>query len=395
MTTAIVHEWLVSYAGSERVLEQILELLPDATLYALIDRLPAHERRFLHGRRVVTSVLDRIPGAGRFHRALLPLMPFAVEQLDVSAHEVVVSSSHAAAKGVLVGPDQLHVSYCHTPVRYAWDLQHEYLRQSGLGFGPRGLVARTMLKRLREWDAVSSNRVDRFVANSHFIARRIAKAYRRKATVVYPPVDVDRFTPSGDRDDYYVTASRFVPYKRVDVIVDAFTEMRHRRLVVIGDGAGAAELRRRATPNVTFLGHVSQEALVEHFRRARAFLFCATEDFGITPLEAQAAGAPVIAFASGALPETVPDLDTEEPCGVLFHAAAPESVRHAVDRFERHADEIASEACRRNAERFAPAHFRKQFAAVLEEALAEPRRGVRAGRGGGRAAAERALSLAR
>ena len=165
MSTGIVHEWLVSYAGSERVVEQLLALLPDAVLYSLIDRLPAHERGFLHGRRVETSILDRIPHAERFHRALLPLMPFAIEQLDVSEHEVIVSSSHAVAKGVLTGPDQLHVCYCHTPIRYAWDLQHEYLRQSGLGFGPRGLLARMLLGRLRAWDVISANRVDRFVAN--------------------------------------------------------------------------------------------------------------------------------------------------------------------------------------------------------------------------------------
>jgi len=380
MTTAIVHEWLVSYAGSERVFEQLLALLPDAVLYSLIDRLPAHERGFLHGRRVETSILDRIPRAERFHRALLPLMPFAVEQLDVSDYEVIVSSSHAVAKGVLTGPDQLHVCYCHTPIRYAWDLQHEYLRQSGLGFGLRGLFARLLLHRLRAWDVVSANRVDRFVANSHFVARRIAKAYRRDAAVIYPPVDVDRFTPGGSRDEFYVTASRFVPYKRLDVLVDAFRAMPGRRLVVIGDGPGAESLRARATPNVTFLGHVPHAQLLEHFRRARAFLFCAVEDFGITPIEAQAAGTPVIAFAGGALPETIPDLDADEPCGVLFDVQTPESVRDAVERFERRADEITPSACRHNAERFSAARFREQFAALLDEALADHRRGLTAGR---------------
>jgi glycosyltransferase involved in cell wall biosynthesis len=374
---AIVHDWLTGYAGSERVLEQILAVLPDASLYAVLDRMPEKERAFLGGRPVQTSLLDRVPGIGRFHRAMLPLMPFAVEQLDVSAHDVVVSSSHAVAKGVLTGPDQLHVCYCHTPLRYAWDLQHQYLAQSGLGFGPRGLLTRMLLHRLRTWDVVSANRVDRFVANSHFVARRIAKTYRREAEVIHPPVDVDAFTPDGERDDYYVTASRFVPYKCIDVIVEAFRAMPNRRLVVIGDGPDAARIRARAGANVTLLGHRPFAELREHFRRARAFVFCAAEDFGITPIEAQATGAPVIAFAGGALRETIPGLDGEEPCGVHFAEQTPAGVRAGVEAFERNADRITAEACRRNAERFSVERFRTRFSQFLEQAIAEHHAAVR------------------
>jgi glycosyltransferase involved in cell wall biosynthesis len=233
----VVHDWLVTYAGSERVLEQILRVFPDADLFAVVDFLPADARDFLGGRPVRTTFIQRLPFARRAFRAYLPLMPLAVEQLDLSGYDLVVSSNHAVAKGVLTGPDTLHVCYCHSPLRYAWDLQHEYLQESGLGFGPRGLAVRWLLQRLRGWDARSAAGVDRFVANSEFVARRVRKAYRRRARVIHPPVDVDAFRPTADPPrDYYVTASRFVPYKRIPMIVEAFRAMPGRRLVVIGDG---------------------------------------------------------------------------------------------------------------------------------------------------------------
>ena len=366
---AVVHDWLVTYAGSERVLAEMLRALPTADVFTLIDRLPAADRSFLEGHRVSASALGRIPLLRSRHRALLPLMPLTVEQFDLSAYELVVSSSHAVAKGVLTGPDQLHVCMCYSPIRYAWDLQHQYLAQSGLDRGLRGLLARWLLHRLRRWDVRSASGVDHFIAISHFIARRIEKAYRRPSTVVYPPVDVQFFTPAGDdaRDDYYVTASRFVPYKCVDAIVEAFRDTPHRRLVVIGDGPQAARIRRLASPNVELLGHVSRDDLRTWLRGARAFLFCAVEDFGIAPLEAQACGVPVIAFGGGALPETVPGLDAEEPCGVHFPAQTPEGVRLGVDTFEAHAGRIDPRACRRNAERFSHAQFDARFAALMTQ----------------------------
>ncbi|HMH56968.1 MAG TPA: glycosyltransferase, partial [Gemmatimonadales bacterium] len=225
MKIAIVHDWLVTYAGAERVLEQMLALYPDADLYSLIDFLPETERQFLRGKPVGTSFLQRIPGIRRGYRRFLPLMPLAIEQFDLSAYDLVVSSSYAVAKGVLTGPDQPHLCMCYSPARYAWDLQDQYLRETGLDHGVRGVLARWMLHRFRLWDARTANGVDRFIAISQFIARRIWKAYRRQSTVVYPPVDVEGFTPGGARDDFYVTASRLVPYKRVDLIVEAFAAM--------------------------------------------------------------------------------------------------------------------------------------------------------------------------
>ncbi len=378
----MVHEWLVTNAGSERVLAEMLRVLPTADVATLIDTLPESERGFLHGRHILTSILDRLPVLRKRHRLLLPLMPFAIEQLDVTGYDVVVSSSHAVAKGVLTGPDQLHLCMCYSPIRYAWDLQHEYLAQAGLGYGPTGLFTRRLLSRIREWDVRTAANVDAFIAISHFIARRIEKAYRRSSTVVYPPVDVDTFTPAGPRGDHYVTASRFVPYKRLDVIVDAFRSMPDRHLVVIGDGPEAARIRARAGRNVTLLGHVSRAELVTQLRAARAFLFCAVEDFGIAPLEAQAVGTPVIAYAGGALPETIPGLECDEPCGVLFDAQSAQAVVEAVRTFEAHATRISHDACRRNAERFSPARFRREFGDVLARELDRHQRAMRRGRSG-------------
>jgi glycosyltransferase involved in cell wall biosynthesis len=251
---------------------------------------------------------------------------------------------------------------CYSPIRYAWDLQHQYLRQAGLGWGPAGLAARLMLKRLRDWDARSANGVDAFVGISEFVGRRIRKVYRRGSTVIYPPVDVAAFTPAGERGDHYVTASRMVPYKCVDLIVEAFRDMPDRRLVVIGDGPQMPLVRRKAGPNVTLLGHQPFPELLRWLRGARAYLFAAVEDFGIAPLEAQAVGTPVIAYAGGALPETIPGLDAAEPCGVLYAAQTPQGIRAGVETFEAAEGRISAASCRRNALRFSPERFRREFA---------------------------------
>ncbi len=227
-------------------------------------------------------------------------MPLAIEQMNLSRYDMVISSSHCVAKGVVTGPDQLHISYVHTPMRYAWDAQHEYLAGTGLDRGLKGLYARWMLHKLRQWDVRTSHGVDSFVANSQFIARRIWKTYRRHARVIYPPVDTGAFSLSDRREEFYLTASRLVPYKKIEVLVEAFASMPGKRLVVIGDGPGWKGLRAKATPNVTLLGYQSTDALRDFIQRARAFLFASREDFGIVLVEAQAAGTPVIAFGQGA-----------------------------------------------------------------------------------------------
>jgi glycosyltransferase involved in cell wall biosynthesis len=293
-------------------------------------------------------------------------MPLAVEQLDLSGFDIVISSSHAVAKGVLTGPDQLHVSYVHSPLRYAWDMQHEYLREAGMARGLKSLLTRWLLHRLRLWDVRTANGVDQFVANSAFIARRVRKAYRREAEVIYPPVDLSAFIPSAAaRGQAYVTVSRMVPYKRVDLIVEAFAGMPDKQLIVIGDGPEMAKVRAKAGSNVQILGHLPFEAMREHVQRARAFVFAAQEDFGIAPVEAQACGTPVIAYGRGGAAETVRGLQQNPPTGVLFEEQTVEALREAVRQFEQHAARITPAACRQNAERFAIGVFRQRMAALV------------------------------
>jgi len=245
-------------------------------------------------------------------------MPLAIEQLDVSKHDIILSSSHAVAKGVLTGPDQLHISYVHSPIRYAWDLQHQYLREAGLNKGLKAQAARWLLHKIRMWDYRTANGVDHFVANSQFIARRIKKVYGRTADVIYPPVDVDRFTLNENKDNYYFTASRMVPYKRIDLIVEAFSQMPDRKLVVIGDGSEMSKIKSKATKNVEILGYQPNHVMQEHMQKAKAFVFAAEEDFGITPVEAQACGTPVIAFGKGGSLETVRPFGVDNPTGLFL-----------------------------------------------------------------------------
>ena len=383
---AIVHDWLVVYAGAERVLEQILACYPDADLFSLVDFLPAGQRAFIRNKPVSTSFIQRLPKARKKYRAYLPLMPIAVEQFDLSAYDLVISSSHAVAKGVLTGPDQVHVCYVHSPIRYAWDLQHQYLRESRLNRGLKGWVAKAILHYIRLWDIRTVNGVDAFVANSAFIARRIYKAYRRESTVIYPPVDVADFPLCRDKEDFYVTASRMVPYKKVDLIVEAFNAMPDKHLVVIGDGPDFAKVRAKAGPNVQLLGFAGAEVLRDHLQRARAFVFAAEEDFGISPVEAQACGTPVIAFGKGGaletiipLPEVACAAPSAAPTGVFFYEQSVPAIIAAVERFEGAGAAITPEACRENALRFAPERFRAEFTAFVEREWAAFRGGKQGG----------------
>jgi glycosyltransferase involved in cell wall biosynthesis len=280
----------------------------------------------------------------------------------------VISSSHAVAKGVLTGPDQLHISYVHSPIRYAWNLQHQYLKEAGLNRGMKGWLAKWVLHKIRLWDLRTANGVDSFIANSYFIARRITKVYRRESIVIHPPVNVRAFTQVDNKESFYLTASRLVPYKRIDLIVEAFSRMPNRRLVVIGDGPSFDRVKSIAGPNIEILGYQKFEVLKDYMQRAQAFIFAAEEDFGIVPLEAQACGTPVIAYGKGALLETINDLSgTEEPTGVFFQSQTVDSIRDAVERFEKNKDKFTSTACRKNAERFSPEVFRESFTRFVND----------------------------
>ena len=376
MKVAIVHEWFSTYAGSERVVEQLLDVVPQADLFALVDFLADNNRGFIGNRPVTTSFIQKMPWAKKKFRAYLPLMPLAVEQLDVSGYDVVISSNHAVAKGVIIGPDQRHVSYVHSPIRYAWDLQHQYLKEEGLT-GLRGCAARLVLHYLRLWDQSSAARVNTFVANSKYIARRIKNCYQRDAEVIYPPVDVDAFELHEAKENFYLTASRLVPYKRMPLIAEAFAAMPDRKLVIVGDGSDLDKVKAAAGPNVEVLGYQSTATLRDLMRRAKAFVFAAEEDFGITPVEAMACGTPVIAYGRGGATESVVDGQS----GLFFEKQTPASIIDAVQRFEQSSDHYVPTDIRRRAEFFRPERFREQFDMLLKREL-DGTRAACAGEGG-------------
>ena len=357
---AIVHDFLYTYAGAERVLEQLVALFPHADLFSLFDFLPDHLRGFIRNKPVKTSFIQRMPFARKRHRLYLPLMPLAIEQLDMSQYDLVISSSYIAAKGVLTRSDQMHICYCHTPARYAWDMQATYLSQGGfIGTGlvknAGSFVARAILHYIRNWDVRSANNVDHFITNSDYVGRRVKKLYQRAATTVHPPVNTDQFTLQETKEDYFVTASRMVPYKRIDLIVDAFTKMPNRRLIVVGDGPEMKRIRANAGPNIRFTGHEPAERLVRHIQLAKAFIFAAEEDFGIAPVEAMACGTPVIAYGRGGVIESV----VEGKSGVFFNTQTPESLIAAVEKFE--SQKWNAVAIRKQAERFSLENFRRKL----------------------------------
>ncbi len=369
MRIAIVHDWLTVYAGAERVLEQMLVVYPDADIFSLIDFVPEKQRSFIGARQVNTSFLQKMPFLKKKYRNFLPLMPYAIEQFDLSGYDLIISSSHAVAKGVLTGPDQLHVCMCYSPIRYAWDLQHQYLKESKLDKGLKGIVARYLLHKIRIWDYRTANGVDEFIAISDFISRRIKKVYGRESTVIYPPVNVADFSLKKEKEEFYLTASRLVPYKKIDLIVEAFSRESDKKLVVIGDGPDMDKVKTKAGPNVEILGHQPFATLCDYMQRANAFVFAAEEDFGIVPLEAQACGTPVIAYGKGGALETIKGAETECPTGQFFEKQNIESIIAAVDRFEGGREQFSAENCRQNALRFSPERFREEFKVFIEDAV--------------------------
>ena len=366
-----MHDWLVTYAGAERVLEQILHLYPQADLFSIIDFLPEGERKCILNKAVQTSFIQKLPFAKTKYRQYLSLMPLAVERFDLSAYDLIISSSSALIKGVITGPDQLHVSYTHSPVRYAWDLQHQYLKEANLDKGCKGLLATWLLQKIRLWDYRTPNGVDFFIANSHFIARRIWKVYRRESAVIYPPVDVEKFVLHEKKEDFYMTASRMVPYKKMDLIVDAFSSMPDKKLVVIGDGPDYNKIKSLARKNIALLGYLQTDALKEYMQKCKAFIFAAEEDFGIIPVEAQACGTPVIAYAKGGILDTV----IENKTGLFFHEQTKESLIRTIQEFENKQDTFIPQEIRKNAERFSPARFKQEFKEFVDSKARDFRSG--------------------
>jgi glycosyltransferase involved in cell wall biosynthesis len=369
MRVAVVHDWLYIVGGAERVLQAILRCYPGADIFCVFDILPDHDRERMGFRRSTTSFIQKLPFLRRFHRLYLPLMPIAVEQLDLSEYDLIISSSHAVAKGVLTGPDQIHISYVHSPMRYAWDLQHQYLRESGMVKGIKSLLARALLYKMRLWDVRTAFAVDEYVANSRFIGRRIKKLYGRIAEVIYPPVEVPDRLETCVKEDFFLTASRLVPYKNTRAIVEAFKDLPNDRLLVAGRGPELERLKAIATPNVTFLGFVEDSHLARLMSAARAFVFAAEEDFGIVVVEVQGRGTPVIAYGKGGARETVV-ADGPCPTGLFFDAPEAGSIVAAVEEFKEREAEFTPQNCHAHAHTFNTDRFDQQFTEFVERRVA-------------------------
>jgi glycosyltransferase involved in cell wall biosynthesis len=365
---AIIHDWLYVLGGAERVLTELLKCYPDADVYTLFDFLNDRDRRAIGLKSVRTSFMQRLPFMRKHHRKYLPLMPIAIEQFDLTGYDLVISSSYAVARGVITGPDQIHVSYVHSPMRYAWDLQHAYLKQSGLDRGLMSVFARLALHNIRTWDVRTTHGTDALCCNSNFVARRIRKIYGRKATVINPPVEIAATMSIRRRGNYFFAASRLVPYKNIGLIVEAFTQMPDLKLIVAGDGPEAERLKAIAGPNVSFKGWVTDTEMRDLMASARAFVFAAEEDFGIAPVEAQAEGTPVLAFGRGGALETIRG-DGPDRTGLFFYDQSAPAIVDCVRDFIEIEGSFSRGACRKQAESFSSEVFRKKFMAFVDASL--------------------------
>ncbi len=331
MKIAIVHDWIASYTGAEKCLESFLNIWPEADLFLLVNLYENDEKfKIFNERNPQTSFLQRSNLMRKNYRKLLFLFPYAVESFDLSKYDLVISSSWAVAKGALTSSRQLHICYCHTPIRYAWDLSFQYLKEAGLTKGLIGIVTKSILHYIRLWDVSTSNRVDYFISNSNNISARIKKIYRRESEVIYPPVETSFYTTDKDKGDYFITVSRFVPYKKIDIIIEAFAEMPEKKLIVIGEGPDESKLKARLSKNIKILNFQSRDNLRTYLQKAKAFVFAAEEDFGIILIEALSCGTPVIAYNRGGAAETIEHGRT----GILFEKQDKESIINAVNLFQ-------------------------------------------------------------
>lgn len=365
MKVALVQDWLTELGGAEKVFIELIQIFPEADIYTLTSHTNVTHKLPIKG-NFTESFISKLPFGRTKYRNYLQLFPRAIESFDCSGYDLVVSSSYSVAKGVITNSNQLHICYCHSPVRYAWDLYHQYLKESKLnGFSIKGLYARYVLHHLRIWDVISSNRVDHFVANSGYIQKRIEKVYRRESTVIYPPIDLSRFQLCEVKHDYYFTASRLVPYKKIDLIVSAFAQMPDKKLIVAGTGPDLKKIKKLATPNIELLGYVEDDKMVELMQTAKAFVFAADEDFGIVPVEAQACGTPVICLGRGGTKETV----VHGVTGVHFDCQSEKDLIQAIQFFESGQCQFDANEIRKNAEKFSADRFRKEFTQLVSNKM--------------------------
>lgn len=367
MKTAFVADWLVTFAGAERVNKAIYELYP-SDVFCLISNDETLKKIGIPPERTKQSFISKLPFAQKKYRNYLALFPLAIEQFDLSDYDVIISSSHAVAKGVITRHYQLHISYCHTPIRYAWDLYHQYLKEANLEKGLKASIAKLILHYIRIWDTSTINRVDYFIANSKYTARRIKKIYGKDATVIYPPVDIKNFVLHEKKEDFYLVASRMVPYKMIPMVVETFSKL-DRKLVVIGDGPDFKKVKELAKgkKNIEILGYQPFEVLRDYMQRAKAFIFSAEEDFGIMPVEAMACGTPVIAYGKGGTTETVIDKKT----GIFFYEQTPNSLTEAINQFEKIEDKFNYKIIREHAEKFSEENFKTQFKEFVDRKIEE------------------------
>ena len=366
MKTAIVHEWLVNYAGSERVVESFTNIWPEADVFTLVDFLDDEQRKIiLNGKKSTTSFIQNLPFAKNNHRKYLPLFPKAIESFNLSKYDLIISSSHSVAKGFKKHSNQLHICYCHSPMRYAWDEADRYLKEAKLNKGVKGRIAKSILNYLRKWDLNSANGVDYFIANSNFIAEKIKRIYNRISDIIYPPVDVDNFSLSNIKEDFYLTASRLVPYKRIDLIVELFADLPDKKLVVIGSGPEKEKIKSMSTPNVQVLGYQDFQTLKDYMQKAKAFVFAAEEDFGIIVVEAMACGTPVIAGNYGGTAESVVNGKT----GILFERQDLKSLKEAILKFELIKDTFDKNLIRQQALKFERKIFEQNIKNYVDDKI--------------------------
>ncbi len=359
MRVALIHDWLYTKGGAEKVLEAFIEIFPNADLFTLVCHLPENERGFLKNVKINTSFLQNIPLSKKYFKHFLPLFPMAIESFDLRDYDLVISSSYAVAKGVLSTPEQIHISYCHSPIRYAWDMYHTYIKEHNIK-GVKGAFIKYTLHKIRIWDVISSNRVDYFIANSNFVKKRISKFYKRDSTVINPFADTEKFKFFAKKEDFYLTASRLVPYKKVKLIVKAFNKNK-KKLIVIGEGEELKEIKKIAKKNVEVLGYREDRELIYYMQRAKAFVYAALEDFGIVPIEALSCGTPVICYARGGVLDSVKNKIN----GIFFYDQSIEAINRAIEDFEK--SEFDYEKISKDAQKFSKENFKKEIKNFIEE----------------------------
>lgn len=376
MKKALIHDILVQNGGAEKCLESFTNIWEDFDIYSLVDYLSKEDReRMLKGKQAKTSFIQNLPFSKKLFRHYFAFYPFAIEQFDFSEYDVIISSSFSVCKGILTRPDQIHISYVHSPVRYAWDLYHQYLKEANLQKGLKSIPIKWMLHYLRNWDAGTANRPDYYIANSKYVAKRIKKLYNKDSLVIYPPVNCSVFTLGDTTADYYFTSSRMVSYKKISLIVEAFSKMPEKKLIVGGNGPEFEKIKKIATSNIQILGFVEPKKLLSLMQSAKAFVFAAEEDFGIVPIEAQACGVPVIAYGKGGVLETIVGTFATEQnikegdTGVFFEKQTAESLINAVLYFEKNIEKFNKETIRNQALKFDTKRFEVEIKETIENII--------------------------